>query len=175
MPQEQQHPDDQQNAPFILTPDRFSSEKRRQLSDAALRTFINIAKVWGLSEQQKLMVLGSPARSTFHLWLTKVEQGRPIKLSVDTLLRISAVLGIYKALRIIFEDEEEAVRWLNSQNRAPCFGNHPPMTLITGGTQDGLLLVRRYLDAFRGGRFAGPTDAEFEQESWNADDLVIIE
>jgi hypothetical protein len=31
-----------------------------------------------------------------------------------------------------------------------------PLALITCGTQDGLMAVRRHLDAWRGGRFAAP-------------------
>lgn len=175
MPQELAHPNDQQDTPTMLTPERFSPENRERLSGAALRTFVNIAMTWDLSERQKLMLLGMPARSTFHQWLAKAEQHRPIKLPVDTLLRISAVLGIYKALRIIFADEGEGTRWLQSPNKAPCFGNQAPMALIICGTQDGLLLVRRYLDAFRGGRFAAPTEAAFENEPWGADEIVIVE
>ena len=38
----------------------------------------------------------------------------------------------------------------------PVFGGQAPLSLIASGTQDGLMLVRRYLDAWRGGSFAAP-------------------
>lgn len=75
---------------------------------------------------------------------------------MDELLRISVVLGIYKGLKIIFARDDEAVRWLRSPNSGPVFGGQTPLALITSGTQDALLLVRRYLDACRGGTFAAP-------------------
>lgn len=79
--------------PRILDPDRFNPEKRRQLSGAGLRTFLKIADAWQLSESDRLRVLGLPSRSTFHGWVAKVRHGKDITLSVDELIRISALLG----------------------------------------------------------------------------------
>jgi hypothetical protein len=135
---------------------RFEPTRRHQLSGPGLRTFLNIADEWRLSEQERLRVLGFPARSTFHVWVAKVRQGNDITLSADELIRISAVLGIYKDLKIIFSRDEDAVRWLRSPNTGPVFGGQAPLALITSGTQDALMLSRRYLDAWRGGTFAGP-------------------
>ena len=140
----------------ILDSDRFNPEKRRQLSGAGLRTFLKIACAWQLSELDRLRVLGLPSRSTFHGWVAKVRDGKDITLSVDELIRISALLGIYKALRILFPRDSDASRWLRSANSGPIFGGQTPLALIASGTQDGLILVRRYLDAWRGGSFAAP-------------------
>src|SRR3546814_2209594 len=74
-----------------------------------------------------------------------------LPISVDVLLRISAVLGVHKALRILFGGaRDEEVAWLRDPHDALSFGGQPPMALLTNGTQDGIMLVRRYLDAFRG-------------------------
>ena len=43
---------------------RFAPANRRRLSAPALRTFVTIADLWGLTEEQRLLVLGFPARST---------------------------------------------------------------------------------------------------------------
>jgi hypothetical protein len=142
--------------PRILDSDRFRPEKRRQLSAAGLRTFLRIADAWQLSEADRLLVLGSPSRSTFYGWVAKVRGGNDITLSVDELHRISAVLGIYKALRIVFPRDDDASRWLRSPNSGPIFGGQMPLALVASGTQDGLMLLRRYLDAWRGGNFAAP-------------------
>jgi hypothetical protein len=142
--------------PQILDVSRFEPTRRHQLSGPGLRTFLNIADEWRLSEQERLRVLGFPARSTFHGWIAKVRQKTDITLSADELMRISAVLGIYKALKIIFPRDEDAARWLRSSNTGPMFGGQAPLVLITSGTQDALMLVRRYLDAWRGGAFAAP-------------------
>ena len=72
-------------------------------------------------------------------------------LDVDVLTRISAVLGIHQALGILFPQERLGVDWLRSPHNAVVFGGHPPLDLITNGSQDGLLSVRRFLDGARGG------------------------
>jgi hypothetical protein len=90
-------------------------------------------------------------------------------------MRISAVLGIYKALGILFPRESDADRWLRSENRDLVFGGQSPLALIVSGTQDGLILVRRYLDAWRGGRFATPL-AGFDDAAapLSENDLVFV-
>lgn len=147
---------------------------RARLGGPALRTFAAIADAWGLGEAERLAVLGQPGRSTYYGWLAKAQDGRPVSLSLDTLLRISAVLGVYKALALIFVRDGEALAWLGSANDGPVFGGQPPLSLITSGTQDGILLVRRYLDAWRGGQAAGPiAGAAFEQAPIADGDLVF--
>jgi uncharacterized protein (DUF2384 family) len=152
---------------------RFEPTRRQQLSGPGLRTFLNIAEDWQLSEQERLRVLGFPARSTFHGWIAKVRQKTDITLSADELMRISAVLGIYKALKIIFSRDEDAARWLRSPNTGPTFGGQTPLALITSGTQDALMLVRRYLDAWRGGAFAAPVPG-FDEAPLTDADLAFV-
>ena len=36
-------------------------------------------------------------------------------------------------------------------HQAPVFGGYPPLDIVTNGTQDGLMTVRRFLDGARGG------------------------
>lgn len=158
----------------ILDSSRFAPARRRQLSGPGLRTFLRIADEWRLSEQERLRVLGLPGRSTFHGWVAKARDGGDITLSVDELIRISAVLGIYKALKIIFLRDEDAARWLRSPNSGPSFGGQTPLSLVTSGTQDTIMLVRRHLDAWRGGTFTGPVPA-FDQAiaPLSEDDLVF--
>lgn len=166
--------DERRNPESAVDLHGYSRDDRKRLSGAALRTFAHIADEWGLSERKRIAVLGDPGRSTFHSWLAKARAGSPICLPLDTLLRLSAMLGIYKALKLIFPREGEDVAWLRAGNEAPTFGSQPPMDLITSGTQDGLLLVRRYLDAWRGGQAAGPiAGADFEQVPIADDELIV--
>ena len=153
---------------------RITKPDRTRLSGPALRTFANVAAHWGLGERARLAVLGQPGRSTYHGWLAKAQAGQPVSLPLDTLLRISAVLGVYKALRLIFVREGEDLAWLKAPNAGPVFGGRPPLDLVTSGTQDGILLVRRSLDAWRGGGAAGPIPgAAFEHQPIADDDLVF--
>lgn len=160
--------------PHVLTADRFDPKSRERLGAPALRTFAAIAERWGLTEAQRLNILGLPGRSTYHLWLAKAREKRSVLLPLDTLLRLSAVLGIHKDLNILFGRPEEQGAWLNNPHDAPVFGGQPPLALVTNGTQDGLMLVRRYLDAWRGGLFAAPNSVDKNFAPYTDEDIVIV-
>lgn len=139
---------------------RFAPANRRRLSAPALRTFIAIADLWSLNEEQRRLILGYPSRSTYHSWCKQAREHGAITLDVDVLTRISAVFGIHQALGVLFADEHDGVAWLRQPHDAPVFGGHPPLDLATSGTQDGLMTVRRFLDAARGGAYMAPNTAD---------------
>ncbi|MBY3304705.1 MbcA/ParS/Xre antitoxin family protein [Rhizobium laguerreae] len=142
--------------PQRLDMERFAPANRKRLSAPALRTFLAIADLWGLSEEQRLLMLGYPSRSTYHNWAKQAREHGAFTLDVDTLTRISAVLGIHQALGVLFSDERAGVAWLRTPHQAPVFGGHPPLDIVTNGTQDGLMTVRRFLDGARGGLYMQP-------------------
>src|SRR3546814_20574441 len=94
------------------------------------------------------------------LWVKKAREYRSITLSVDVLMRISAILGIHIGLRTLFNEEQEGVAWLRRPHDAHAFGGAAPIDLITSGFQDVLLTVRRFVDATRGGLYMSPSSAE---------------
>jgi hypothetical protein len=145
-----------EKGPLRLDNSRFAPANRKRLSPAALRTFLAIADLWGLTEEQRLLVLGYPSRSTYHNWCKQAREHGAFTLDVDVLTRISAVLGIHQALAILFSTERLGVDWLRSAHNAVVFGGRPPLDLITSGSQDGLLSVRRFLDGARGGLYMQP-------------------
>jgi hypothetical protein len=126
---------------------RQDPKSRRRLSGPALRTFFAVAGAWQLSVTQQRALLGWPAASTYH----KYKAGQGSALSFDMLTRISLVLGIYKALHILYPDPGLADRWVTLPNTNPIFGGAPALTLMLEGGIDGLYQVRRLLDARRGG------------------------
>jgi len=142
--------------PVGLDPSRFEPAKRRALSAPALRTFVAIADLWGLSEDQRRRILGYPSRSTYQNWCKQAREHGAFTLSVDELTRISAVLGIHQGLRILFPTEPAGIEWLRTPHKAIPFGGQPPLHLLTSGSQDALLTVRRFLDGARGGLYMQP-------------------
>lgn len=167
-------PDAPLTAPPFLDRTRFAAANRRSLSGPGLRTFVAIAELWGLTEADRMLVLGLPSRSTYYGWVKAARQHQDITLPVDTLLRISAVLGIHKALRILFSAEREGVDWLRGPHAALVFGGRPPIDLVTSGTQDGLLTVRRFLDAARGGLYMPPNAADIDFQPLTDADIVFV-
>lgn len=158
----------------MLDATRFAPAQRRTLSSPGLRAFVAIADQWGLTEAQRLLALGMPSQSTYYGWVKAARQHHDITLSVDTLLRISAVLGIHKALRILFPTERESIDWLRGPHTALVFGGRPPIDLVTNGTQDGLLTVRRFLDAACGGLYMPPNAADIDFQPLTDADIVFV-
>ena len=120
----------------------------RDPSGPALRAFFRIATLWGLDTTQERTLLGFPPPSTFFKWKKAPQEAH---LSRDVLERISYVLGIFKALEILFPDPARADAWLKRPNDAPLFGGRSALERMLGGNVSDLFVVRQYLDAQRGG------------------------
>ena len=133
---------------FEQAPNLANAAERERLSLSAMKAFVNIAEKWGLSEAQTRGLLGGIASSTFHAWKTR---GRGKKLDQDTLMRISLIIGIYKALHIYFSGRW-ADRWVMLANRGSMFSGETPIDYMLRQGQPGMLQVRRLLDTWRGGR-----------------------
>ena len=146
-----------------LSSTRYLTPNRRRLSAPGFRAFLAIADLWGLSEEERRLILGYPSRSTYHNWAKLAREHGAFTLDADVLTRISAVFGIHQALGVLHAGEAEGIAWLRRPHDAPLFGGQPPLALITSGTQDGLMAVRRFLDAARGGFYMPPNalDAAF--------------
>jgi hypothetical protein len=133
---------------FDRAPDLTDPAVREELSGSAIKGFLRIAEKWGLTESQARGLLGGIASSTFHAWKSRPGQQR---LTQDTLVRISLVIGIYKALNIYF-GEDLADRWVTLGNRGSLFAGDAPVEYMIRQGQPGMFQVRRMLDAWRGGR-----------------------
>lgn len=153
--------------------DRFSPANRRRLSAPALRTFLNIADLWGLHEREQIQILGNPPRSTFYNWAKQVRQHQDIILEAETLMRISAVLGIHQGLSPLFADELDAIAWLRQAHVATVFGGRSPMELIVSGQQDNLMTVRRFIDAARMGLYLPAVDVDADFAPYEDSEIVF--
>ena len=127
---------------------RSDPDVRKRMSGPALRSFFNIAERWALSVDEQRGLLGWPAHSTYH----KYKAGNVGTLSYDTLTRISLVLGMFKALNILYPNPGLANRWVKLPNSNLIFGGNTPIAFMTAeGGIDAMFRVRRLLDARRGG------------------------
>lgn len=164
-----------ENFPETLPPiaERFSGTNRRRLSAPGLRTFLMISELWGLTDAERLVILGMPSRSTYRNWSKLVREQQDITLNVDTLIRISIVLGIHQALGLLYPDERDGVAWLRTPSNALVFGGRAPMMLVTSGSQDGLLSVRRFLDAARDGHYMPPNQLDQTFRQYADADIVF--
>jgi uncharacterized protein (DUF2384 family) len=110
---------------------------------AMFRAALNLFRHWGLTDEQAAVLLDVPTR-TYRRW--KLEGvGR---LGRDGRARLSNLMGIHKALRIIFNEPQRGYRWIKAPNDA--FGSKSALDVMLGGELTDLMRVRRYLDAERG-------------------------
>lgn len=117
-----------------------------ELGGPALRGFFRLAEHWHLRIAEQRRLLGDPAESTFFKW-KRDQQGH---LGRDAIERISYLLGIWKALQILFPDPAQADAWLHKPNQSPLFGGHSALERMLSGNVADLYVVRQYLDAQRG-------------------------
>ena len=131
------------------TPDRqdFSRDAdRARLSKVALGAYRRLVEQWGLTGHQAAALL-DVSLSTWER-LKQDEKGKA--LSQDQMTRISALVGVFKGLHLLFADDM-ADRWPSRGNKAPLFARMSPIeSMIRGGIPQ-MLEVRRYVDAVRGG------------------------
>lgn len=114
-------------------------------SGVAKRAFFRVMDAWGVSDDEASILLGRPSRGTLYTY----KRGEGGRLSHDMLERISYVLGIYKALELLFPVPAQADGWMRRPNAA--FGGRSALEHALGGSVVDLADVRRYLDAVRGG------------------------
>ncbi|MCX7033239.1 MAG: MbcA/ParS/Xre antitoxin family protein [Arenimonas sp.] len=116
------------------------------LAGPALRAFFRIAAAWGLKNSEARRLLGDPPESTFYKW-KKLQDGAPGR---DVIERISYLLGIFKALELLFPDPTRADAWIRRPNDAAPFGGRSALERMLSGNVADLFVVRSYLDAQRG-------------------------
>ena len=131
--------------PIETTPLPFRPEPVTQEEGGAMfRAVVNLFARWGVTDEQAAVLTDMPVRS-FRRW--KAEG--PVRFSRDGLARLSNLMGIHKALRIIFQEQQRGYDWIKAPNAA--FGGESALAVMLGGELTDIMRVRRYLDAARGG------------------------
>jgi hypothetical protein len=127
--------------------DLSSKENRTRLSPAAIRGLFRIAKHWKLRDEDTRTLLGGMSSGSFY----NLKSGATRSLGEDQLTRISLLVGIFKAVNILYS-RKLADAWIGLPNSNPMFAGEPPLNYMRKGGIPALLRVRQLLDARRGGR-----------------------
>ena len=111
------------------------------------RIVVSLLDHWKLplNDQAALLGLSVQSRST----IARYRRGEPLADNADLLARAGHLLGIHKALRIMFpHDRDLAYDWVTTPNRR--FAGARPIDIMKRNGYEGILAVRRYLDFERG-------------------------
>jgi len=133
-------------AQSAIGPQTFADERdRARLSEVALKAFLALMKAWDLSNAEAAALLGVSAST-----IDRVKRGYRPTLSQDQLTRVSALVGVFKGLHLLFADAT-ADEWARRPNSGPLFERDTPIHAMIEGGIPRMLEVRRYVDAVRGG------------------------
>ena len=141
--------------PFAYPASRFdpapladlnSKAERERLSRSALRGFFRIIERWKLRDEDARELLGGLSSSAYYEWKKNPDR----ILDVDRITRISYLVGIYKALHILYGDKL-AGEWVNLPNSNAIFAGRAPLAYMLAGGLVAMQTVRKLLDARRGG------------------------
>ena len=110
---------------------------------AMQRAFVNLAERWGITDEQAAVLMGDISVRTFRRW----KAGDLGRAGVDTAARLSNLMGIHKALRLLFKEPARGYGWIRRANDA--FGGDTALEVMLGGQLTDIMRVRRYLDAMR--------------------------
>jgi len=110
-----------------------------------------LAAEWGVTGEQMAALLAvSPStwdRMAAGTWTQAFNQ--------DQMTRVSALVGIFKGLHLLFAADAEggsmADRWPRLHNEGPLFAGKSPIEAMIEGGIPVMIEVRRYVDALRGG------------------------
>ena len=127
-------------------PDLGARAERERLSTAGLRAFFNIVARWKLRDEDARALLGGVSNGPFY----EMKRDPERVLDGDRLMRISYLIGIYKALHILHADTL-ADEWVRLPNRNPIFGGQTPLAYMLRGGLPAMQTVRRLVDARRAG------------------------
>jgi hypothetical protein len=128
-------------------PDLSIEAKRAELSPAAVEAFLRLGGIWRLTARQSLALLGEGSERTW--FRIKAGQWDGV-LSQDSLTRVSALVGLYKGLHLLFSNPL-ADEWVLQPNAEELFENLSPLNFMIAGGIPAMLQTRGYIDALRGG------------------------
>ena len=126
--------------------DLSSKAVQEKLSPVANRAFFSLATHWKLRDEDARSLLGGISNGSFY----QLKRSASKTLDQDKLTRISLLVGIFKALNILFSPQL-ADAWVQLPNTNPIFGGESPLAYMRKGGLPSMIRVRQLLDARRGG------------------------
>lgn len=116
-----------------------------------LRAAVGILEKWGASSDQACRILRI-SRSTY----TRARQRDPdwaVTLDSDQMQRISFVLNIHAALRLVFDNPENVYGFPSMANDNEFFNGRSPLEIMSQGDMISLYETFRRIDVLRGAQW----------------------
>jgi hypothetical protein len=136
--------------------DLSSRVVQEKLSPVAIRAFFRLASHWKLRDEAARGLIGGISNGSFYQLkrsASKTSDAKTLDVKIldqDKLTRVSLLVGIFKALNILYSTKL-ADAWVQLPNSNPIFGGQTPLAYMLKGGVPSMLRVRQLLDARRGG------------------------
>jgi hypothetical protein len=110
------------SVPHAFSPNPITDEE----AAAMFRASLNLFRLWGVNDDQAATILDLPRR-TFARW----KAGSVGRIGRDGKARLSNLLGVHKALKIVFREASRGYAWIKTPNEA--FGGASALSVMLGG------------------------------------------
>ncbi|MGX1201156.1 MbcA/ParS/Xre antitoxin family protein [Marinobacter sp. MBR-105] len=121
----------------------------QKMAEVGLRTVFNILDKWGCTPDQAQAILRIP-KATFYKYRKEPAKAR---LDDDQLARLSYLLHIHQALRIVFSNPDNVYGFMTKANHNPFFNGRSPLEVISSGQFSDLYETYKRIDVLRGGQW----------------------
>lgn len=128
----------------VIAVEQFSKSQ----STAGLRAALNILDRWQASSEQSCRILRI-SRSTYTRALQR-EVNWAVSLDADQLQRVSLVLNMHSALRLVFDNPENVYGFVAMANHNEFFNGRSPLEIMAQGDMISLYETFRRIDVLRG-------------------------
>lgn len=131
------------NAYENTLPNPESEDGRRRLAKMVMRLF----NLWQLAQTDQATLLGLSPRSRNSI--NRYKKGEPLNDNRDLLDRVYNLLGIHKALRILYpRNEQFRNRWISTPDSR--IRGMAPIDIMRKEGLMGIVMIRHLLDGERG-------------------------
>ncbi|MBE0362120.1 hypothetical protein PULV_a3919 [Pseudoalteromonas ulvae UL12] len=125
----------------------MQNNSRDAMAKAGFKAADNILSAWNCTASQAQNIL-KLTKTTYHKFKANPDT---VKLSDDQLERISYLLNIHQALRIVFSNPANVKGFMQMKNHNDFFAGRTPLEIIQDGKFGDLYEVAKRVDALRGG------------------------
>ena len=125
-------------------PDDYG-EKQKDL--IAIEAYIRASGYWKLTNLVAGKMISVSPRT-----VVRVKEGTwKGSLNQDQQMRVSALIGLYKALHLYFGNDDLADEWIALPNAGPLFSGRKPVDAMIEEGLPMIMKTRNYVDALRDG------------------------
>jgi hypothetical protein len=122
---------------------KIDKSQQARIHSTELKVVFNILDKWGCSPDQSILILGMK-KSAYDNCRKDINMATP---SDDQQKRVSYILNIHAALRMLFDNPENIYGFMSMNNHNAFFDGRKPIDIIATGNLDALSDTFKRIDS----------------------------